>query len=66
MTKQDEPMPAPHGDPPFDYGVYTAQDAAEMARLLGEVFCRRDPPAVAVGLTPSESASNGGRRVGAD
>jgi ribosomal protein S18 acetylase RimI-like enzyme len=25
-----------------------------MARLLGEVFSQRDPPAVAVGLTPSE------------
>lgn len=25
-----------------------------MARLLGEVFSRKDPPAVAVGLTPSE------------
>ena len=39
---------------PFDYGVYTAQDAVEMARLLGEVFSRRDPPAMAVGVTPSE------------
>lgn len=47
-------MPASDGLQPFDYGVYTAQDAAEMARLLGEVFSRRDPPAMAVGLTPSE------------
>jgi ribosomal protein S18 acetylase RimI-like enzyme len=38
----------------IEYGIYTAQDAAEMARLLGEVFSRRDPPAVAVGLTPAE------------
>ncbi len=38
----------------FDYGVYMAQDGVEMARLLGEVFSRRDPPAVAVGVTPSE------------
>ena len=38
----------------FDYGVCTAQDAVEMARLLGEVFSRRDPPTVAVGVTPSE------------
>lgn len=47
-------MPASDEHQPFDYGVYTAQDAAEMARLLGEVFSRRDPPAVAVGVTPSE------------
>ena len=39
---------------PIVYGVYTAQDADEMARLLGEVFSRRDPPAVAAGLTASE------------
>jgi len=38
----------------FDYVVYTAQDAVEMACLLGEAFSRRDPLAVAVGLTPSE------------
>ena len=38
----------------IEYGIYTAQDADEMARLLGEVFSRRDPPAAAVGLTPSE------------
>lgn len=36
------------------YGVYTAEDADEMARLLGEVFSRRDPPSVATGLTTSE------------
>jgi len=36
------------------YGVCTAQDADEMALLLGEVFSRRDPPSVATGLTPSE------------
>jgi ribosomal protein S18 acetylase RimI-like enzyme len=39
---------------PIEYRIYTAQDADEMARLLGEVFSRRDPPAMAVGLTPSE------------
>lgn len=38
----------------IEYDIYTAQDADEMARLLGEVFSRRDPPAVSVGLTPSE------------
>jgi len=47
-------MRASDENQPFDYGLYTAQDAAEMARLLGEVFSRRDPPAAAVGLTPSE------------
>ncbi len=36
------------------YSVYTAADADEMACLLGEVFAHRDPPAVAVGLTPAE------------
>ena len=39
---------------PIEYDIYTARDAHEMARLLGEVFSRRDPPAVAVGLTSSE------------
>ncbi|MBZ5570269.1 MAG: GNAT family N-acetyltransferase [Acidobacteriia bacterium] len=39
---------------PIEYGVYALSDADAMARLLGEVFSRRDPPAVAVGLTPSE------------
>lgn len=36
------------------YSIYTASDADEMTRLLGEVFADRDPPAMAVGLTPSE------------
>jgi len=39
---------------PIEYAVYAAQDADEMIRLLGEVFSRRDPPNVAVGLTTSE------------
>lgn len=39
---------------PIEYAVYTAQDADEMARLLGEVFSKRDPPAMAAGLNPSE------------
>jgi ribosomal protein S18 acetylase RimI-like enzyme len=38
----------------IEYGIYTASDADEMARLLGEAFAQRDPPAVAAGLTPSE------------
>jgi ribosomal protein S18 acetylase RimI-like enzyme len=37
-----------------NYSVYTAADADEMARLLGEVFAQRDPPAVATGLTTAE------------
>ena len=39
---------------PIEYGVYAASDADAMAKLLGEVFSRRDPPAVAAGLTASE------------
>jgi len=41
----------------INYGVYTATDADEMARLLGEVIAHRDPPAIAVGLTPAEFES---------
>ena len=40
--------------PLINYDLYTAPDSDEMAALLGEVFARRDPPAVAAGLTPSE------------
>lgn len=47
-------MPASAEHQPIEYGVYAASDAEAMARLLGEVFSRQDPPAVAVGLTPSE------------
>ncbi len=39
---------------PIEYGVYAAHDAEAMTRLLGEVFSRRDPPAVAAGVTASE------------
>ena len=46
---------APTVDPlAIEYGVYSASDADAMANLLGEAFSRGDPPAVAVGLTPSE------------
>ncbi|MGD9587690.1 MAG: GNAT family N-acetyltransferase [Pyrinomonadaceae bacterium] len=38
----------------IEYSVYTDQDEDEMVQLLGDVFSRRDPPAVAVGLVPSE------------
>lgn len=40
-----------------DYSLNTSADSDEMVALLGEVFARRDPPAVAVGLTPSEFES---------
>jgi GNAT superfamily N-acetyltransferase len=52
--KEDEAMPASDHPARIDYGVYSPRDAVEMARLLGEVFSRRDPPAVAAGLAPSE------------
>ena len=38
----------------IEYGVYAPSDAETMAKLMGEVFSRYDPPAVAVGLTASE------------
>jgi len=38
----------------FNYSLYTASDADEMSVLLGKIFAKRDPPAVAAGLTPSE------------
>jgi len=47
-------MPASAEREPIMYGVYAAGDADEITRLLGEAFSRQDPPAVAVGLTPSE------------
>jgi ribosomal protein S18 acetylase RimI-like enzyme len=45
---------APSPEQIVNYSLYTASDADEMAALLGEVFARHDPPAVAAGLTPSE------------
>jgi len=50
-------MPDSDERPLFEYGVCTSQDMAEMTRLLGEVFSRHDPPAVAVGITPPEFES---------
>ncbi len=41
----------------INFSTYRASDADEMARLLGGIFARRDPPAVAVGLTPAEFES---------
>jgi len=55
--KREKPLPAEDDRPLFEYGVYTSRDAAEMTRLLGDVFSRRDPPAVAVGMTPPEFES---------
>jgi ribosomal protein S18 acetylase RimI-like enzyme len=39
---------------PIEYGLFAASDADAMVTLLGEAFSRRDPPAVAVGLTAPE------------
>ena len=36
------------------YGLPTESESHEIVRLLGETFAKRDPPAVAVGLTPGE------------
>ncbi len=38
----------------IEYGVYVPSDAEAMVQLLGEVFSRHDPPAVAVGLAAPE------------
>ncbi len=49
---------APVADSPehmqIEYGVYVPSDAEAMVQLLGEVFSRHDPPAVAVALTSAE------------
>jgi ribosomal protein S18 acetylase RimI-like enzyme len=47
-------MPSCTDGHPIEYGIYADRDADETTRLLGEVFSRRDPPAVAVGLTACE------------
>lgn len=44
-------------DDSIEYSVCGSPDLDEMARLLGEVFAERDPPAVAVGLTPAQFAA---------
>jgi ribosomal protein S18 acetylase RimI-like enzyme len=36
------------------YGIADASDMDEMVQLLGVVFSRRDPPAVAMAITPAE------------
>ena len=38
----------------IQYDIYSATDGEEMARLLGDVFSRHDPPAIALGVTSSE------------
>lgn len=47
-------MPSPADELAIEYGSYEPHNADDMARLLGDVFSRRDPPAVAVGLTAPE------------
>lgn len=47
-------MPDPGRRQAIEYGVFAAGDADAMARLLSDVFSRKDPPAVAAGLTPPE------------
>jgi len=42
------------GEMKIEYGTYHSSDAEAMVKLLGEMFSRYDPPAVAVGLTTSE------------
>jgi hypothetical protein len=39
---------------PIEYAVFVPSDAEAMVKLLGEVFSRHDPPAVAAGITASE------------
>jgi len=39
------------------YSIYTEADEEETAKLLGGVFARRDPPAVAAGITSAEFES---------
>ena len=38
----------------IEYSIYTPSDGDEMSRMLGETFSRRDPPAVAIGITATE------------
>jgi hypothetical protein len=38
----------------IEYALFAESDSSEMARLLGETFAKRDPRAVAVGLTTGE------------
>ena len=54
MLGKNDPALLPETDPVVNFGAYTASDSDETARLLGEVFAERDPPAAAAGLTPSE------------
>jgi GNAT superfamily N-acetyltransferase len=38
----------------IEYTICTADDTDEIARMLGDIFSRREPPAVALRLTPAE------------
>jgi ribosomal protein S18 acetylase RimI-like enzyme len=47
-------VPASRDEQSIEYETCSAGDADAMARLLGDVFSRGDPPAVAVGVTVPE------------
>ncbi len=47
-------MPGAHEGAAIEYGTYRTADEDEMVRLLGYVFSRHDPPAVAAGVEPAE------------
>jgi ribosomal protein S18 acetylase RimI-like enzyme len=36
------------------YGLLEREDVGDMARVLGDVFSRRDPPAIAVGMSATD------------
>jgi ribosomal protein S18 acetylase RimI-like enzyme len=38
----------------INYGLLEREDIGDMARVLGDVFSRRDPPAIAVGMSASD------------
>ena len=42
----------PHRE--IEYSLFSARDLDETARLLGQVFADRDPPAVAAGISVDE------------
>src|SRR5262249_48493410 len=44
----------PASEPRVKYSVYTAADAEDMVHVLADTFTKRDPPAVAAGLTMSD------------
>ena len=38
----------------IQYGLLEREDVGDMARVLGDVFSRRDPPAIAVGMSAAD------------